>query len=233
MNLNQYLLSLLQKKQKTYATLRFVRDAIPKNLLNSLGLTKSSSLKVIRKAFESHLGKDLIFFEGRRTLYLGLNLRVDEVILHKLRQSTHLSSKQLQNQLPYKNADFIAGLNKLLKEQKVTCELHSKTHAPRLVSLNQTPRKWNKQHTDNDEALFQAAFRTVGQGRQFVRIHEIRDFLSWPKDRFNSTLEKLKTALVIQLQGGDPKLLTKEELDKSYTDDKGRLRIIVNWIGNG
>ena len=233
MDLNQYLLSLLKKKKKNYLTLRLVRDILPKDLLNSFGLTKSSGLKAIRKSFERHLNEELICFEGRRTLYVGLDIGIDEIILKKLNKNAHLSSKQLQNQLPYKSSDFASGLNKLLKEQKVICELHAKTHAPKLFILNQRPQKKGEEHFDSDEALFQAAFRTVGQGRQFVRIHEIRDFLNWPTDRFNRTLEALKSSLTIQLQGGDPKLLTKEELDKSYIDANGRLRIIVNWVGNG
>ena len=233
MELNQYLLGLLQKKQKNYITLRFIRDTMPKALLNSHRLTKNSSLRMVRKAFEPYLSEDLICFEGRRTVYLGQNLGVDEIILNKLCQNPHLSSKQLQNRLPFKNVDFIGGLNKLLKEQKVTCELHSKTHTPKLFALKHGSQKWEKRNTDSDEALFRAAFHTVGQGRQFVRIHEIRDFLNWPKDHFDSTLERLKSNLAIQLQGGDPKLLTKEELEKSYTDTKERLRIIVNWIDNG
>ena len=233
MELNQYLLSLLQKKQKNYLTLRVVRDSLPKDLLKSHSLTRSSSLTAIRKAFEPYLGEDLICFQGRKTAYLGRNLRVDEIIIDKLRQNANLSSKQLQNQLPFKSEDFIAGINRLIKEQKVICELHSKTHAPKSFVIKQSSQKWEQQNTDSDEALFRAAFQTVGQGRQFVRIHEIRDFLNWPKDRFDGTLERLKSALAIQLQGGDPKLLSKKELEKSYTDAKGRLRIIVNWIDNG
>ena len=176
MEINQYLLSLLHKKGKDYLTLRFVRDSMPKSLLNSLGLIKGrSSLQATRKAFKQHLSKNLICFEGKRTTYLGLNLNVDEMIYRNLQQKEPLSSKQLQNQLPFKNEDFIAGLNELLKEQKVTCELHSKTHIPKLFALNHERQKSSKSKSVSDEALFQAAFDTVGQGRQFVRIHEIRD----------------------------------------------------------
>ncbi len=229
--MNRCILDLLKRKQKDYLTLRSVRDLLPKDLLNSLGLKKGqSTLTLTKKVIRSRLGEQFKIFEGSRTCYLGLNLSIEEMILKKIQQKPDLSSKQLRNQLPYNNADFIIGINKLLSTARIYCELHPKTHLPRSFSLVPPSVGMVKDHFSEDISLFKQAFLEVGKGRQFVRIHEIRAYLNWSNARFNATIEKLKSKLIIQLQGGDPSLLTKEELENSYTDAKGRIRITVNWM---
>jgi hypothetical protein len=232
MYLTSYLLDLLDKKQKDFTTLRSVRDSMPVKLLKDLGLVKGkSSLKSVKEKIIPGLDKRFKVFDGSRTLYLGFNLSVEEMILKRLQKNPRVSSKQLRNQLPFKNEEFIGGINKLMVLGRISCELNHKTHLPKSFHLLERKQAGMKKETTKDDAvLFEEAFKSVGGGRHFVRIHEIRSYLGWSDARFDTVLENLKSNLTIQLQGGDPSMLTKEELAQSYTDNKGRIRITVNWV---
>ena len=132
MELNGYLLELLKKTQRDFITLRAVRDSLPTELLKSLKLIKGKSpLSSVRKKITPYLGERSKVFEGSRTNYLGLNFTTEELIFRVLQKKPDASSKQLRNRLPFKNADFVAGLNNLLASGRIICEIHPKTHQPK------------------------------------------------------------------------------------------------------
>jgi hypothetical protein len=84
---------------------------------------------------------------------------------------------------------------------------------------------------DDDKRAFHNAYMTVGSGRDFVRIHRVREQLGWLTERFNATLEQLAADYKIELHGGDPSRLSKEELDNSYRDNYGQQYITLSWRG--
>ena len=82
-----------------------------------------------------------------------------------------------------------------------------------------------------DAQRFYDAYRVIGQGRDFVRIHRIREALGWPREDFDCLLDTLAAAYQIELHGGDPGHLSAEQLEGSYHDAHGRLYLTVSWLG--
>ena len=83
----------------------------------------------------------------------------------------------------------------------------------------------------DDCMAFHAAYSTIGQGRSFVRIHRLRDALPWPRERFERVLRGLLADYTVELHGGDPAVMTAEELHDSFTDADGTLYIALSWRG--
>ena len=82
-----------------------------------------------------------------------------------------------------------------------------------------------------DAQRFYEAYRAIGQGRDFVRIHRIREALGWPREDFDGLLDTLAAAYHIELHGGNPGSLSPEQLEGSYRDAHGRLYLTVSWRG--
>jgi hypothetical protein len=83
-----------------------------------------------------------------------------------------------------------------------------------------------------DAQRFYDAYRVLGQGRDFVRLHRIREALGWPREDFDCLLDTLASAHHIELHGGDPGRLSPEQLEGSYRDAHGRLYLTVSWLGS-
>ena len=84
----------------------------------------------------------------------------------------------------------------------------------------------------DDQAIrdFRNAYEELGKGRGFVRIHRVRDLLNWSEKKFKVVMEHLVSNLVVELTGGDPSSMTKEELEKSWPDKRtGFLCITMTW----
>jgi len=81
---------------------------------------------------------------------------------------------------------------------------------------------------DDDRREFQGAYRAVGKGRDFVRIHYVRENLGWPSDDFEYVLNALSAEYTIELHGGDPSQLSREEINDSYMMN-GTLYLTFSW----
>ena len=95
-----------------------------------------------------------------------------------------------------------------------------------------TPARGTAPASGGDDRLaFHTAYEATGQGRSFVRIHRLRDALPWPRARFDWVLRNLLADYTIELHGGDPSVMTEEELRHSFTDADGTLYIALSWRG--
>jgi SPP1 gp7 family putative phage head morphogenesis protein len=86
-----------------------------------------------------------------------------------------------------------------------------------------------------NEEQFQAAYDAIVKERGgpggFVRVHQLRDRLGWPRDQFDRVLRKLEDDRKIMGHHGDPSILTKKQLKDSYYDDEmGFHKITVSWL---
>jgi hypothetical protein len=230
-------LALLQKRERDYLTVKQIVAGLPSALRKRLALTKSQSTAALLGKLTPHLGQRLQVYTGSRSNYIGRRLSPEDLILRRIEQRPRVSSKQLGTQLPMLKKAYLTTLNALLKSGAVVCTLRE-DHTPCLM-LADVPMPFAETVTTEPadiapkdiHATFQDAYVRVGQGYDFVRIHRLRDALGWPREHFDQALMDLMATYAVELHGGDPSLLTPDELRDSFTDRHGTLYITMSWRG--
>jgi hypothetical protein len=231
-DLEQSILALLQKRGKDYLTVKQIVTGLPAASRQRLALTLKQPAAALLRKLTPYLGSRLQVYRGSRSTYIGRRLSLEELIVRLIRQKPEISSKQLGTQLPIAKKSYIAVLNTLLETGAVVCTLRE-NHT---VSLRvaETPGRFpatTPAGPGDDRAAFKAAYDTVGQGRDFVRIHRLREALQWPRERFDRVLAALRAAYTVELHGGDPSLLSETDLRDSFRDEHGALYLTLSWRG--
>ncbi|WP_207688154.1 hypothetical protein [Desulfonema limicola] len=227
--------NILNKKAKKFLTVTQVRTLFPAKNLKQLKLSKKSSSSEVLKALNPYLGKSLKTFKGPRSVYIGFDIPIESMISDFIKDKPGISTKQLGTKLPLLKKDYISVLNNLIRKGLVCCVIND-MHNPKLELFQDKKNTVQKEGTAdkavNQRLAFKSAYDEIGKGRNFVRIHRIREYLNWPDNQFNRVLEELMADYTIELHGGDPSSLTEEQIDNSYTDKKGFLYITLTWWGN-
>ena len=230
-DLEHDILRLLHQRGKTYLTVRQIVASLRTRVRQQLSLTRNQATAELLRKMTPWLGASLQVYHGSKSVYIGQKQAPTELILHRVRQSPGLSSKQLGLGLPLPNHSYIATLNTLLEAGTVVCTFKD-NHLPVLhMSRHTPPQDIVQDNGGHERAAFQAAYNEVGHGRSFVRIHRLRDVLPWPRERFERVLHDLVADYTIELHGGDPSVLTAEELRQSFTATDGTLYIALSWRG--
>ena len=84
----------------------------------------------------------------------------------------------------------------------------------------------------SDEKRLRGEHDTKRRGR-LSYIHAVRNALNWDPERFDSTLRSLRDSYQIQLTGGDPSILTDQEIRDSFTDERGQRFLSIRFIKTG
>ena len=222
---------LLQQRGKDYLTVRQVSVSLPARVRQQLGLTKRHSVAELLTKLTPWLGESLQVYRGSTSVYIGQKQLPTELILRQVQQSPGISPKKLGRVVPLAKRNYIAALNTLLETGTVVCTFKD-NHMPVLHTSRHTPpTDPAPAQAENERAAFQAAYREVGQGRSFVRVHRLRDALPWPRARFDQVLQALVADYTVELHGGDPSVMTAEELRQSFTAADGTLYIALSWRG--
>lgn len=230
-DLEHDILRILHQRGKAYLTVRQIVASLRTRVRQQLGLTGSQAIAELLKKLTPLLGASLQVYRGSRSIYIGQKHAPAELVLHRVRQAPGLSPKQLGLGLPLPKHSYIATLNTLLEAGTVVCTFKD-NHMPMLHMSRHTPlQDMVQDNGGNEPAAFQAAYNEVGLGRSFVRIHRLRDALPWPRERFERVLRDLVADYTIELHGGDPSVLTAEELRQSFTAADGTLYIALSWRG--
>ena len=230
-DLAQNILHILQQRGKDYLTVRQVVASLRTRVRQQLGLTQSHTTTQLLNKITPWLGESLQVYRSSTSVYIGQKRSPAEFILHRLQQSPGLSPKQLGLGLPLSKRSYIATLNALLETGAVVCTFKD-NHMPVLhLSHNTLPQDLAPADDENERAAFQAAYNEVGRGRSFVRIHRLRDALPWPREHFERVLRALVADYTVELHGGDPAVMTAEELRQSFTAADGTLYIALSWRG--
>jgi hypothetical protein len=223
---------ILHKRGKDYLTLRQITASLSRRVRQQLGLaTRHSTVDVLKK-LTPWLGESLQVFHGPTSIYIGQKRAPAELIVQRVQQHPGTSPKQLGLGLPLLKRTYITALNDLLGAGTVVCTFKD-NHMPMLHLSSHIPVQGAVQASDGDDRLvFHSAYNAVGHGRSFVRIHRLRDALPWPRQRFDGVLRALLTDYTVELHGGDPSVMTDEELRHSFTDADGTLYIALSWRGH-
>jgi len=230
-DLAQDIIRVLHKRGKDYLPVRQIVLSLQTRVRQQLGLTKSHSTAEILKRLTPGLGESLQVYHGPRSVYIGQKQSPAEFILHRVQRSPGLSPKQLGLGLPLAKRSYIATLNALLEAGTLVCTFKG-NHLPMLHVSRQPPAPdLTPARSGTERAALQAAYHEVGHGRSFVRIHRLRHALAWPRERFDRVLQALAADYTVELHGGDPSVLTEEELRHSFTAADGTLYIALTWRG--
>jgi hypothetical protein len=171
-------------------------------------------------------------YHSTTTVYIGQKLSPGDFLMQQLQQHPGLSPQQLSQRVPLSRSEYLRALNVLLASGTVLCTFKD-MQRPLLSLAHPTPATPPVPSPGNTErATFLAAYRVVGQGRNFVRIHRLRDALPWPQEQFDQVLERLAADYTIELHGGDPSVMTREELQQSFTASDGMLYLALSWRGD-
>ncbi|MBW2306348.1 MAG: hypothetical protein JRG73_05365 [Deltaproteobacteria bacterium] len=230
-NIEEQISKLLKKTKQDYLTVAQVRQGLPADSLKHCGLTRKSSSTAVLKRLKPHFGSRLQDYKGRST-YIGFKMPLEEIIFNKIKQNPGLSSKQAGKNIPMIKKTYISLLNELLKSGSVICTFNE-YHTPSLRITDKVPLPTApKVGPAADRAAFKKAYDNVGKGRSFVRIHRIREFLQWPRDRFDGVLTDLMADYTIELHTGDPSIMTEKEIQDSFMGENGILYLTMTWWGH-
>jgi hypothetical protein len=225
------ILNLLKKKNRDYLTVKQIVDGISSTSRKHLGLSREATNSEILAKLTSYLGDGLQIYQAARSTYIGYRKSVEELILNKIRQKPGLSSRQLGRELPVLKKNYLEALNHLLEKSFVVCIL-KEDHSVSLKISDKAPIPGiDKEAPADDRMAFKQAYSRVGKGRSFVPIHQIREYLRWPRERFDRVLTELMADYAVELHGGDPSTMTEAEIKNSFMDESGMLYITLSWRG--
>ena len=77
---------------------------------------------------------------------------------------------------------------------------------------------------------FQAAYRSLAKRRNWAAIHQLRDLMPWPRERFDAVLEGLRADHQVELERAEPSGMSDQALQDSY-QVHGQLYSRVRWRG--
>lgn len=230
-DLEHAILQLLQQRGKDYLTVRQLSASLPARVRQQLGLTQRQTTTELLKQLAPSLGERLQVYRRAPSVYIGHKRSPAELLLRKVQQSPGISPKRLGVGLPLAKKNYIATLNALLASGALVCTFKD-NHMPVLhIAQPSSATESAQASVDSERAAMQAAYQAVGQGRSFVRIHRLRDALPWPRERFDRVLQALVAEYTVELHGGDPSVLTAEEIRQSFTAVDGTLYIALSWRG--
>jgi len=237
-NIEDQISALLKKKNKDYLTITQIRNSLAASVLNHFGIKKQkSSVSEVLKKLKPYIGSCMWEYRGAKTVYIGFRKSFEEIILNKIREQPNISSKNLSKDLPMLKKDFISTLNKLLESGNILCTLNEEHTVFLKISdlpvsaQNQGTKRKIRKNDSNDTSIFKTAYESVRNGGGVVRIHRIREYLDWSRERFDKTLKKLMADYTVELHGGDPSVMTEKEIKDSFTDKEGLLYINLTWWG--
>ncbi len=231
-NTEQLVLTLLQKRDRDYLTVKQIVAGLPSAARKRLALTASQSTTALLGKLAPQLGERLQIYKGSRSSYIGYKSSPEDLILRRIQQKPGVSSKQLGTLLPMSKKPYMTALNALLKSGVIICTLRD-NHTPCLM-LAESPPPISEAPViarEDTRSALKTAYDRVGQGRDFVRIHRLRDALGWARERFDQVLIEMMADYTVELHGGEPSLLTATELRNSFTDPNGTVYITLSWRG--
>ncbi len=246
--INQAVVKALQKEKNGYLNIKSLITGFPVELKITLGFEKNIKAKDFTakealKRLNSHLDKKVLVYSKGNLIYLSLDSK-DSMILRKLEQGKSFPTFKVlrKNVAPLLKDDFTQVLNDLLLSGNVKCtfkgdnpilslagQVSSQPSEP--VNLIEEVSVNPDIETINDPELFHAALSNSGKGRRMVYLYMVRRNLNWSRERFDTLIRKLRSEYRIQLHGGDPSIMTEDQVRDSFMDERGVLHISVSWRG--
>lgn len=129
-------------------------------------------------------------------------------------------------------ADLLQRLDRVLDWQATARE----RPATRNAAIREALRAWLDDHEQRAGLVephrlwqqFQTAYHSLASHHEGVPIHQLRQRLSWPRERFDTVLEALRATQHVDLETGTARELSSQALADSY-QVHGQLYVRVRW----
>ncbi|NLV26562.1 MAG: hypothetical protein GXY48_05280 [Methanomicrobiales archaeon] len=169
------------------------------------------------------LPSNYIFGKKGRSIYLFRKPPQDIIYDYTLKHST-LTLNRIASILPFTKEEFTLSVNTLIQNGQIKISIisQSKGFGCKIIPISY------KKLTDEKEEL-KKAYDSLLKGKSYVKIFELRRYVNWSKEQFDSTIQKLWDDKVIELQESNPALLNDDEKKDSYRDKNNGLRILLIW----
>jgi hypothetical protein len=244
--INNAVIKALKKEKNGYLNIKALMIKFPAEIKKILGFeknvkTKELTAKEALNRLAPHMDKTVLVYPKGNFIYLSLDSK-DGMILRKLQQvkSSPTFKMLRKNVVPLLKDDFTQILNGLLLSGKVRCMFKGENPVLSLseqvsiqpsqpVDLIEDEFVNPEMETGDESELFQTALSTIGKGRRMVYLYMIRRNLNWSRERFDALIRKLRADYQIQLHGGDPSIMTEDQVRDSFMDERGTLHISVSW----
>ncbi|ETR72333.1 MAG: hypothetical protein OMM_01809 [Candidatus Magnetoglobus multicellularis str. Araruama] len=206
-----------------------------KHLRDLLQIKRDTDRPAIKKKLSPHVTNAIRITNGYKGLYVTRNMSDTELIISSLGKKTPLGT--LKMFFPIQTTKLVQMVSQMIMSGKLHVSFSDSGSVTYLkvndapTEINEPQSKTTSQETEanDDRQKMKKAYDAIGGGQSYVRIYKIREYLDWPKERFNKTLEQLTKELAIQLHAGDPSVLTEEQLKNSYVDDEQQICITISW----
>lgn len=217
------LATVFDKHKKDYLTITQIKKSLPKGVEQILGLqVKKLNYKEFVDSIRPLLPDTCsIHKKGNRT-YL-VRAPVQNIILSYVGDKTPMTIRKLYSDLPFQREEIADALNMLVKSGHIHLQIITQTKDFGVQVLIQ--KKQNSSHEIKN------AYDIIRKDKHYVKIYELRRYLKWPDERFDSCIQSLWDAGVIELQASDPQLLDLNQRKDSFMDKTRTLRILLIWRG--
>ena len=228
---------ILEGNGKGFMSLSSVKGAMGAPVRRQLGITDKMTGPSIKMKLEPHLGDGLEVRRKGNSFYLLYKCAPEELVLKHISPTVAKGPGAIARTLPFSKAEFLAALNKLLKDGRVVAASLTDKYEARLLAIKEGEAAPARTISPNAPAFtdrreeFRAAFNDLDRGKIFVRICELRRRLGWPREEFDGQLRRLRDEEVIQLHTGDVTSMTPDDVGDCFVDENGFRMGTVTWHG--
>jgi hypothetical protein len=131
-------------------------------------------------------------------------------------QYPELNMRELCKKLPMRKKSLADTINYCIQRCIISVHVFSNNH------------EVDSKFFISDENTLKAGYDIVCKHAEYVMIHQLRAYLNWPRDTFDSLLCILERKGIIQMQAGDLRLLSADEQKDIYVRNNMQ-KMLLFW----
>ncbi len=219
--LQDILTQLFDKQKRDYITITQLKTSLPRDVEKILGpRVKNVTNKKFIERIKPHLSEPYTIHKKGAGTYL-LRAPIQEIIHAYIAQKAPVSIRNVSKKLPFQKGQIAEAVNALAQSGAIQLQIVAQ-------SRDYTVQFFVPERSD-PTLVIKKAYDIIRKDRNYVKIYELRRYLNWPKQVFESAIQSLWDAGIVELQASDPLLLTEDQRSDSYMDTTHTLRILLIW----